>query len=306
MRGSTSHTIKPTVTKRFTRNPKDNTVACYYYYYKNCGTKMEFSSSHVVKLKWNSGRYWVRRSPQSRSPAGQNIVLDPTALTPPCGGMGQEMDQVTPTPTRSFRQGFPKPSIRTQQALKRNPTPPFPPSSLARPPQTRPAQHLAQRPQHTQLLYCCVSGCYAKQFIKAMGKSCPPPIPAPTTLRPFPTGSDDGLTTWSIDVPTTEELGLGPAPERDPRSVLPFEGGETAGLRRVRQYIWDEDRLREYKVTRNGLLGSGFSSKFSPWLALGCISPRTVAMEVRIRVCVSVASSLPRTVPLHGRSHREH
>lgn len=117
-----------------------------------------------------------------------------------------------------------------------------------------------------------------------MGKSCPPSIPAPTRLRPFPTGSDDGLTTWSIDVPTTEELGLGPAPERDPRSVLPFEGGETAGLRRVRQYIWDEDRLREYKVTRNGLLGSGFSSKFSPWLALGCISPRTVAMEVCVRV----------------------
>lgn len=117
------------------------------------------------------------------------------------------------------------------------------------------------------------------------------PLPPPSKLRPFPTtsaGGDDSAGTltneMSTDVPTTEQLGLGPAPVRDPRSVLSFEGGETAGLRRVRQYIWEEDRLREYKETRNGLLGSGFSSKFSPWLALGCLSPKTIVSEVRV-VC---------------------
>ena len=111
-----------------------------------------------------------------------------------------------------------------------------------------------------------------------------PPVPVPSAFRPVPTGTVPGdspaTAPATAALPTTEELGLGAAPERDPRSVLPFAGGETAGLERVRQYIWEEDRLREYKVTRNGLLGSGFSSKFSAWLALGCLSPKTIVVEV--------------------------
>ena len=31
---------------------------------------------------------------------------------------------------------------------------------------------------------------------------------------------------------------------------------------------------------RNGMLGEGYSSKLSPWLALGCISPRRIWSEV--------------------------
>ncbi len=120
------------------------------------------------------------------------------------------------------------------------------------------------------------------QFRKAVESACEirPPVPSPSPLRPLPAGLRAGGAVVPASLPTTEELGLGPAPERDPRSVLHFEGGETAGLKRVWQYIWDEDRLREYKVTRDGLLGSGFSSKFSPWLALGCLSPKTVVVEV--------------------------
>ena len=62
----------------------------------------------------------------------------------------------------------------------------------------------------------------------------------------------------------------------DDRAVLDFEGGETAGLQRLDEYVWEGDHLREYKATRNGLLGPDYSSKFSPWLALGCLSPRRV------------------------------
>jgi deoxyribodipyrimidine photo-lyase len=62
---------------------------------------------------------------------------------------------------------------------------------------------------------------------------------------------------------------------------LRFEGGETAGKRRVESYVWDGDHLREYKETRNGLLGANYSSKFSPWLAAGCLSPRWIHREVQ-------------------------
>jgi deoxyribodipyrimidine photo-lyase len=67
----------------------------------------------------------------------------------------------------------------------------------------------------------------------------------------------------------------------DDRAVLEFPGGETAGRERVHEYVWAGDHLREYKETRNGLLGADYSSKFSPWLAAGALSPRYVHDEVR-------------------------
>ncbi|MEX1188315.1 MAG: deoxyribodipyrimidine photo-lyase, partial [Bacteroidia bacterium] len=54
----------------------------------------------------------------------------------------------------------------------------------------------------------------------------------------------------------------------------PYTGGELAGLVRVDYYIHQNQLINEYKQTRNGLLGLDYSSKFSPWLALGCLSPR--------------------------------
>jgi deoxyribodipyrimidine photo-lyase len=67
----------------------------------------------------------------------------------------------------------------------------------------------------------------------------------------------------------------------DPRSVLPFRGGETAALARVKDYLWDKDRLGIYFETRNGMIGADYSSKFSAWLAHGCLSPRLIHEEVK-------------------------
>merc|ERR1719215_2350503 len=67
----------------------------------------------------------------------------------------------------------------------------------------------------------------------------------------------------------------------DPRGVMHFVGGETAALARVKDYIWDKDLLKNYFNTRNGMIGADYSTKFSPWLANGCISPRYIATECR-------------------------
>jgi deoxyribodipyrimidine photo-lyase len=32
---------------------------------------------------------------------------------------------------------------------------------------------------------------------------------------------------------------------------------------------------------RNGLLGGDYSTKFAPWLAAGCLSPRTIYHAIR-------------------------
>ncbi len=77
------------------------------------------------------------------------------------------------------------------------------------------------------------------------------------------------------DIPTLAELGLETA-EFDQRAVLKFKGGETEAIKRLQDYFWQSDCLREYKETRNGMLGANYSSKFSPWLAMGCISPRYI------------------------------
>lgn len=81
-------------------------------------------------------------------------------------------------------------------------------------------------------------------------------------------------------IPSIEELGL-EKPTNDNRAVLDFAGGETTALQRLKHYFWDTDCLSKYKETRNEMLGADYSSKFSSWLALGCISPRYIYEQVR-------------------------
>jgi len=69
----------------------------------------------------------------------------------------------------------------------------------------------------------------------------------------------------------------------DPRTAMPkgYKGGETFAMARVQEYIWDLDLIQSYFDTRNGMIGSDYSTKFSPWLAHGNISPRYIARECR-------------------------
>ena len=103
------------------------------------------------------------------------------------------------------------------------------------------------------------------------------PLPTPATLPPLPA---DAVGVASMGIPSLADLGAA-APEFDSRGVLPYHGGETAGIERLNDYFWQQDRLRVYKETRNGMLGADYSSKFSAWLALGCLSPRYIDGEVR-------------------------
>ena len=52
-------------------------------------------------------------------------------------------------------------------------------------------------------------------------------------------------------------------------------------MERVKEYIWEKNLLKDYATTRNGMLGGDYSSKFSPWLALGCLSARYIYEEIK-------------------------
>ena len=82
------------------------------------------------------------------------------------------------------------------------------------------------------------------------------------------------------DLPQLEDFDHEPF-EPDPRAVLDFKGGEREGLKRLHYYLWESDLAATYEDTRNGLIGPDYSTKFSPWLAQGCLSPKLIYHELK-------------------------
>ena len=89
---------------------------------------------------------------------------------------------------------------------------------------------------------------------------------------------EPGLLPEPGDIPGLLDLGFS---EEELPDDFVFEGGETAGLERLHYYLWETDLVQQYKETRNGLLGMDYSSKFSPYLAQGCLSPKKIYWEIK-------------------------
>tara|TARA_Y100000996_G_scaffold65319_1_gene44170 strand:+ start:1331 stop:2632 length:1302 start_codon:yes stop_codon:yes gene_type:complete len=64
-------------------------------------------------------------------------------------------------------------------------------------------------------------------------------------------------------------------------SNFPFKGGESQANQRLKSYLWETNGIKTYKETRNGLVGTEYSSKISAYLSLGCLSPVTVYHEIK-------------------------
>jgi deoxyribodipyrimidine photo-lyase len=113
-------------------------------------------------------------------------------------------------------------------------------------------------------------------------------------LEQFPFGLDELPDSFSkfrrkaeklqIDLPLSPPNHL-PPPITDPlpwpqlgqasEAQTLFKGGEIAGVRHMQTYF-QSDLPSTYKQTRNGLDGMDYSTKFSPWLAQGCLSARRI------------------------------
>lgn len=65
------------------------------------------------------------------------------------------------------------------------------------------------------------------------------------------------------------------------KSAFPFSGGETTALERIDYYLFKTKKIAFYKKTRNGLVGIDYSTKFSPWLANGSLSAKTIYWKVK-------------------------
>jgi len=72
--------------------------------------------------------------------------------------------------------------------------------------------------------------------------------------------------------------------ENDERSAFMYEPGEAGAIDLLRLYFQYDPAKPDalppaatYKQTRNGLIGNLYSTKFSPYLAVGAISPRQIS-----------------------------
>lgn len=140
-------------------------------------------------------------------------------------------------------------------------------------------EECGQNPRNTPLLFTSFKN-------KAEGRGqIRNPVPAPKQLPSLPKKQGELETALGF-LPTLQQLGyddseVAEAMQDDPRGVLPFRGGEDAALARLQKWMFDDNHLKDYFEIRNGMLGEGYSSKLSPWLALGCISPRRIWSEAQ-------------------------
>ena len=115
------------------------------------------------------------------------------------------------------------------------------------------------------------------QFRKEVERFVPVRAPLPPPSEPF---NSITVRIEPGDIPTLEDFGLAQY-EKENKAPIIFKGGETEGLKRLQYYIWETKAIRTYKQTRNDLLGGDYSSKFSAWLAQGCLSPKLIYQEIK-------------------------
>jgi deoxyribodipyrimidine photo-lyase len=81
----------------------------------------------------------------------------------------------------------------------------------------------------------------------------------------------------------------GPLVGSFPFGEAAFHGSEAAALAHVAHYFPSLAPAR-YKATRNGLIGTEYSTKLSPWLAIGALSPRTAYAALQAHEALHGAS----------------
>lgn len=111
-----------------------------------------------------------------------------------------------------------------------------------------------------------------RQAIESSG----PPVSAPTGVPQLPAKPEG--------VPISPgAFAQGSVPRSDasfPFGEPAFHGSERAALDHLVRYFGSA-APQSYKLSRNELMGTDFSTKFSPWLAVGALSPRSVYQQLR-------------------------
>lgn len=128
-----------------------------------------------------------------------------------------------------------------------------------------------------------------------------PPLPAPTRMPPLPARS-----VLAGEVPTLAQLGLtepttfSSSPDAPSISTsasasastspLAFKGGEAEGLARISAYVRDWHDMSDDQ-SASVHLSTDFTCKISPWLLVGCVSPRQIYWQLVESGCKAAVST---------------
>jgi deoxyribodipyrimidine photo-lyase len=109
------------------------------------------------------------------------------------------------------------------------------------------------------------------------------PVSAPSHIPPLPSSfkQTEGIAgAQSSDKIAPVDQNKGHPHSSFPHCSEPYRGGTSAAQTHLRQYL-ERALPHSYKATRNQLHGLDYSSKLSPWLALGSISGRSVMKQLK-------------------------
>ncbi|TYB71523.1 DASH family cryptochrome [Bizionia saleffrena] len=102
-------------------------------------------------------------------------------------------------------------------------------------------------------------------------------VPRPTFKTPQHSKGHCDVTSTGFPLPTIYGFSI-----VEYKNAQPFlDGGEDAAINRLKYYTFDSKLLTGYRWSRNKSIGLDYSSKLSPYLALGCISPRLIFKAVK-------------------------
>jgi deoxyribodipyrimidine photo-lyase len=109
------------------------------------------------------------------------------------------------------------------------------------------------------------------------------PVAAPSHIPPLP--SDFKRSEGIADAQSSTKTAPADQNNGHPHSSFPhyretYRGGTGAAVAHLKQYL-ERALPHSYKATRNQLHGLDYSSKLSPWLALGSISARSVMKQLK-------------------------
>jgi len=112
-----------------------------------------------------------------------------------------------------------------------------------------------------------------------------PPLPenCPAQCAPFEIPKTFNELVEVLQKPIEKDMGLANPPKPTATSPMdslgPFGGGEKLAHKRL-HHLLKSGAMATYKDTRNGMLGSEYSTRFSAWLALGSITSRQIHAEM--------------------------
>ena len=119
----------------------------------------------------------------------------------------------------------------------------------------------------SQTMIECFTFDYKKSFSSFRNKAEKVPILKP--LEKIKKRKSIEFETLDLEIPNIKIIN---------KHAILFKGGENEALKQLQNYL---PKIHDYKQTRNEMSGFSNSTKFSPYLASGCISPRKIYFEIK-------------------------